>query len=213
MAAGKGISIRERTKFKKSNFAKWYESNSKNFLIFLIIIGAILLIIQSKFASGGSYFTALNDTKIIWFFAIPLIMLILLDNKSAYIILGGFYLALCAITLVTDYIPKPFATMFITTGLWLIVDYANLMRHNKSVLRAIIENYNWFLSVLFTGVILATLIELINAPAKLWWYFEPFPSLKIFHVTPLTFVIGWLPWVLNMIAVIFYFIGFNEVKR
>lgn len=211
MATGKGICIRERT--KKSDFAKWYESNSKNFLIFLIIIGAIILIVQSKFASGGSYFTALNDTKIIWLFAIPLIILILLNNKSAYVILGGFYLILCAITLITNYIPKPFATMFTTTGLWLVVDYANLMRHGKSVLRAIIENYNWFLSVLFTGVILATLIELINTSSKLWWYFEPFPSLKIFGVTPITFVIGWLPWVLNMIAVIFYFIGFNEVKR
>jgi len=187
---------------------KWYRDNSQSFLVLLIIFGTLFMIVQSYYAKPRSFFTVLQDTWALWSFTIPVFLIIIYPKPNFYLFFGVCYILLSfgiAFFGLSVLIPKPYATIYFTTGLWLVLDRINYFYHKKNSITDLLTKFNFFLALLFCGLVLAATIELINVSAKLWWYYEPFPSLKLFGFTPLTFIVGWVPWVLCLMSEIYFF--------
>lgn len=104
------------------------------------------------------------------------------------------------------FIKIEYSTLSFLMGIWLVGEWFNFRKFKKSLLSELLKgNYYLAFGLVLSTVFLGSIVEFLNAPAGLWWYRFPFPSLEIFGVPFFIAIFGWFPWILAMFVFLYPF--------
>jgi hypothetical protein len=149
------------------------------------------------------------DTWEMLFFLIP-IALITIQLKNRYLLIYGilyFVLGFCVGFLrFPSFIKTEYATVAFLAGIWFIGDWYNYRKFRKSLLSELLKgNYYLAFGLFLSTVVLGSVVEFLNAPAGLWWYRWPFPSIEVFGIPIFLAAVGWFPWIFAMFVFLYPF--------
>lgn len=193
-----------------------YEHHPRLILLACIILFYFLLLIQSYFALPRSFIRLFLDTWEMLLFILPFSFIVLRLKVRNLLIFGIIYFILgfsLAFFKFPNFIKVEYATIFFLTAIWLIGDWFNYRKFKKSLLSELLKgNYYLAFGLFLSTVVLGSLVEFLNAPAGLWWYNWPFPSLEILGVPVILAAFGWFPWIFAMF-VFFYPFALKKTKK
>ena len=184
-----------------------YNRHPRLIMFSLILSSYFLILLQSYFALPRALTSVFLDTWEILIFLIPVCFVVLRLRIRNLLIIGGAYFVagLCVAFLrFPGFIKIEYATLFFLGGIWFLGDWFNCKKFGKSILSELLRgNYYLFGGLFLSTIFLGSVIEFLNAPAGLWWYRWPFPSVEIFGVPVFLAAFGWFPWILAMLVFIY----------
>ncbi len=186
-----------------------YENHPRLICFAVIVLFWFLILIQSYFAAPRNFTVVFLDTWEILFFVVPLLVVVARLKIRNLLLFGGGHIILgisVAFLRFPSFIKIEYATLFFLTGIWLIGEWFNYRKFKKCLLSELLKgNYYLAFGLVLSAGLLGSIVEFVNAPAGLWWYRFPFPSLEIFGVPIFIAVFGWFPWILAMFIFLYPF--------
>ena len=186
-----------------------YSKHSRIIIFSCLVLFYLVAFIQSYFALPRSLITVLLDTWEMLLVIVPLSFIVLRLKVRNLLILGigyfilGFFVAFLKFP---NFIKIEYATLLFVTGIWLIGEWINYRKFKKSLLSELLKgNYYLAFGLFLSTVVLGSVVEFLNAPAGLWWYKYPFPSVELFGVPVLVVAFGWFPWIFAMFVFLYPF--------
>lgn len=185
-----------------------YSQHPRLILFASIVLMYFAVLIQSYFALPRDFTTVFLDTWEQLIFFIPLSIIVLRLKVRNLLIFGLIYIILgfAIVFRSLEFIKVQYATISFLAGIWLTGEWINYKKFNKSLLSELLKgNYYLLIGIVLSTVILGFVIEVLNAPAGLWWYSWPFPSLEFLGVPIILVSFGWFPWILAMFVFLYPF--------
>ena len=184
-----------------------YEHHPRLIFCSFIILSYIIILVQSYFALPRSFATVFLDTWEILLFIIPLSFVVLRLKVRNLLIFGIIYFILgfiIAFLKFPSFIKVEYATISFLVAIWFIGDWFSYKKFKKSILSELLKgNYYLAFGLFLSTIVLGSVIEFLNAPAGLWWYRLPFPSIELFGVPVFLATFGWFPWILAMFVFLY----------
>ncbi len=175
-----------------------------------------LVLIQSYFASPRVLASVFFDTWEMLLFTIPLSLIVLKLKVRNLLVFGIIYFMLgftVAFLKFPSFIKVEYATISFLAAIWFIGEWFNYRKFKKSLLSELLKgNYYLAAGLFLSTVVLGSVVEFLNAPAGLWWYRLPFPSVEILGIPVLLAAFGWFPWILAMF-VFFYPFALKKPRK
>ncbi len=186
-----------------------YERHPRLFFVLALYAAYLIIFIQSYFALPRSLLLVFQDTADMLLFIVPVSFVAIRLRLRNLPIFGLLYFALGiarAFFGVPTFIHKEYATIAFLVAIWFLGDWLNLKVFKKSLISELLRgNYYLAAGLILSTVVLGALVEFLNAPAGLWWYNWPFPSLTIFGVPVFLAAFGWFPWIFAMLVFLYPF--------
>jgi hypothetical protein len=179
----------------------------RNVWVGIAVVGLVFILLQSYVAQPRGLAVLIGDGLLPVAVVATIIFLLVSKSHRPMLWLGVIYLSLTGVTLITSLFAKPYGTFFFLFGTYLLVDWFNFRRFDRSLMAELRKDY----SGVAIGIVLSTFVfgwvtEVINLPFMIWSYHIPLPSLDVWGVPALIAAFGWTPWTLAILAIFYHFV-------
>jgi len=176
----------------------------------LALTATASLLVQSYLAAPRHVLAVLMDTAEL-FLILPIAFAALIWPRSRVLgALGSLSVLLSALALL-GVLRIHYGSLFLLLALWLLGDTLAIRRGVPPLAADLCRPGSRFLlPVLVVSLGVGLLVEVANAPSRLWTYSQPFPSLLIGGVPLLPALFGWVLWTLCLVALLRVFVGVSE---
>lgn len=163
-------------------------------LVALILVGTLSLFLQSYLAAPRSGVAVLLDLSELILLVLLTLLAVAVPKHRTLSLLALLSLLLAAAAFL-DYVRPHYASLFLLLGIWFASDAAaSRVGVKPLILDLLARRSRYLLPVSVASLGIGMMVELANAPSRLWVYLEPFPSLLVTSVPLLPSLLGWALW-------------------